>query len=369
VSPGDPDGTPATFDVEPPFQTDRQAGAFAALLALLLVLPVALGWSGRITPADTLAAAPEAWGNFSYIHHQIFKETAEIDLLIVATSQLYQGIDGALLQARLSAHLGRPATLVTLSTNWRSAAVDYQLLRAMLARRRVRMVLTSTPSFTMDDTLPHLQSHRWMLYGTDDADLAGLGWRDRLTFHAQTVLGLPRHLVSLLRPNLTDPAAWTATFGTLKVHRGIGRQPFRPFAPPAPVLDPAALLYRPGAAGFVIDRNPLPAYQAHYFRRFFALARESGVPAAMLHVPLWVERHDSVVHERLDWQAEFGGPLPVLGVPPAQLFAGLADEDVDALFYNDNSWPNHHFNANGSTFFTTAIVPALLDLYDHQVSR
>jgi hypothetical protein len=149
------------------------------------------------------------------------------------------------------------------------------------------MVLTSSPSFTMGDSLPHLQSHRWMLYGTDDGDLEGLGWRDRLTFHAQTVLGLPRQLLSLLRANRTDPSAWAGTYGTLKVTRGIGRQPFRPFAPPPPSLDPAALPFRPGAADFVVEHDPLPAYQTHYFAKFFAVAPSRGAGRAA-HVPLWV---------------------------------------------------------------------------------
>ena len=368
MSAGDAGDAPPPFAVEPPFQTPSQAGAFALLLGLLLVLPVAFGTSGVFTREQAYASAPEAWGSFSYIHHEIFEETADIDLLLIATSQLYQGIDGVQLQQQLSAHLGRPATVVTLSTNWRSAALDYQLLRDVLARRTVRMVLTSSPSFTMGDSLPHLQSHRWMLYGTDDGDLEGLGWRDRLTFHAQTVLGLPRQLLSLLRANRTDPSAWAGTYGTLKVTRGIGRQPFRPYAPPPPSLDPAALTFRPGAADFVVEHDPLPAYQTHYFAKFFAVARQAAVPVVLLHVPLWVERHDTVVRERLDWSRTFDGPLTLLGVPPSRLFAGMTDADVDALFYNDDAWPNHHFNSNGSTFFTAAITPALLATYDHLVT-
>ena len=50
--------------------------------------------------------------------------------------------------------------------------------------------------------------------------------------------------------------------------------------------------------------------------------------------------------------------MTLMGVPPATLLAGISDEDVFKLFYN-----NAHLNKTGQEYFTRAITPALLQSY------
>ena len=57
---------------------------------------------------------------------------------------------------------------------------------------------------------------------------------------------------------------------------------------------------------------------------------------------------------------EFSGvPVTMLGVPNRQLFAPLKEEQVQNLYYDDN-----HLNANGTLYFTRAMLPAILELYE-----
>jgi predicted nucleotidyltransferase len=355
--------------IDPPFSTRNQAVGFAVLLLALLGLPLLFGKAHLIRREHVYAAVPEEWGAFSYIHRQIFEETSDIDLLIIATSHLYQGLDGVYLRNELSRRLGREATVISLSTNWRSEALNYQLLRDILARRKVRMVLTSMPNRLNGDTLPHLQSYRWHLYGQDDADLEGLPLSSRLTFHAQTVLGFPRQMLSLARHNRISDARWAATCGTQKVDRGIGKELFLRFTPTPPKLDPQSITYRPGSPAFAFTGQKLSEYQRHFLGKFMGLLREHRLPLTIVHIPLWLERHDAVVKERLNWAELYDVRMALIGVPPGALFHGLTEKEIDLLYYNDDDWPNHHLNRNGNEFFTQAIAPAIMASYEHNVSR
>jgi len=355
--------------IDPPFYTRGQALGYAALLLALLVLPLVVGKSNLIRREQVYAAVPEEWGAFSYIHRQMFEETSDIDLLIIATSHLYQGLDGVYLQKQLSRSLGREANVVSLSTNWRSEALNYQLLRDIVARRKVRMLLTSMPNMLNGDKLPHLQGYRWQLYGLDDADLQGLPVSYRMTFHAQAMLGLPRQLLSLARHNRTSDGKWAATYGTQKIDRGIGKEPFLRFIPDPPKLDPQSITYHSGSDAFAFSGQKLSAYQEHFLGKFLGVVRAHRIPLTVVHIPLWLERHDEVVKERQDWVRQYGVPMTLVGIPPSKLFRGLTEKEIDLLYYNDYDWPNHHLNRNGNEFFTQAIAPAIVASYEHNVSR
>jgi hypothetical protein len=55
------------------------------------------------------------------------------------------------------------------------------------------------------------------------------------------------------------------------------------------------------------------------------------------------------------------GALPMLGVPNSKLFKGLKPSEVDALYYDD------HLNVNGMEYYTRAILPGVLELYEKAV--
>ena len=49
--------------------------------------------------------------------------------------------------------------------------------------------------------------------------------------------------------------------------------------------------------------------------------------------------------------------MSIVGVPPATLFQGLTDAEIDQFYYNE------HLNANGCRLFTRTITPALVKTY------
>lgn len=355
--------------MDPPFYSARQALGFAALIFLLLVLPVGLAKTGLVERKHVYPSVPEEWGGYGFIQKQIFVEKADIDLLVVTTSQLYQGLDGNYLQRQLTQGLGREAVLVVFPTNYRCEALVYTLLRDVLKRRKVKAVMLSAPFANNGDSLPHLQSYRWYLYGEDFEALEGLPARYRWTFHAQVVLGASRHLLSLVRQDRLDSAsAYMQNFGTVKIERiNRNRSPFVHFSPTLPALTPDEMILAVDSPRVRFPGPQLNDYQHHYTTLSMNLLRQQRIPLIMLHLPVWVNRHDTVVNERMPWPQVFNIPITLIGVAPATLFAGLTEEEINKLYYNNYDWPNHHLNRNGSEYYTRVITPAILEAYARNV--
>jgi hypothetical protein len=350
--------------MDPPFSTGRQALGFALVLLVLLLLPVGLSKMRLVSRQQVYRAVPNEWGAFPYIHKQIFEEKSGIDILILGTSLLYQAIDAPYLKQQLSRSLGREATVVTFGTNWRCESLNYLLLRDVLKRRKVGLLVFSMPVDYQNDELPHVESFRWFLYGEDDASLDGLPPRDRLTFHAETVLGAPRHVLSLIRSDRVVEHRYDAELGASKIEKGIRPARFIRFTPAPPKLPAHSMIYSPDtSASFRFTGQALNSYQVHYLRLIVKLLKRYGVPVTLIRVPLWTERHSNVVEERMPWSEVFGMPMTLIGVPPARLFQGLKNREIDLLFYNDYDFPNHHLNRNGNEYFTRVIAPAILKTY------
>lgn len=356
--------------MDPPFSSSRQAFGFAALVAALLLLPLILTGSGLVGREHLYAAVPARWGGFSYIQKQIFEQKGNIDILVLGTSLLYQAIDAPYLAERLGGALGRKSTVITFATNHRCENLNYVLLRDVLARRRIGLLLFSMPVYYQNEDVGHMQSFRWMLDGEDSAALEGLPLRYRFGFRAGTILGAPRHLLSALRPDLYDDSAWSALNGGAKIDLGIRPTPFVRFTPQPPALPAQSMIYGPATSHlFRFTGEALRPYPMHYLKRIGGLLRAYGVPVAIVHVPLWVERHDTVVTERMRWQDVLGARTTLIGVPPATLFRGLSDADIDKLFYNVFTYNNHHFNRNGNEYFTRVITPAIVEIYAQSHSQ
>jgi hypothetical protein len=356
--------------IDPPFATGRQALCFAVVLAAILLLPAALFSFGAVTREDVYRRIPNEWGGFPFIHRQIFEEQGEIDILILGTSLLYQALDTPYLQQELTSITGRNARVVSFGTNWRCELLNYLLLRDLLQRRKVRMLVFSMPVWYQDDDLPHLQSHRWLLFGTDDAAWRGLPFRNRLTSYAQSVLGAPRHVLGLLRDDLVTDSPFSATLGAGKIEKGIPPAGFVRWMPSPRALRPGTMIYSSDTRSrFHFTRQPLNDYQMHFLRMSFELLERYRVPVVLVHVPLWSERYRTVVDERMPWPEVFGKDIAMVGVPPTTLFAGLSEAEMGRLFYNQENFENHHFNRNGNEFFTRTIAPAILQLYERHVPR
>jgi hypothetical protein len=124
------------------------------------------------------------------------------------------------------------------------------------------------------------------------------------------------------------------------------------------------MIYSPDTERFFnFTQQPLSPYQTHFLRLTTELARKSDVPVAILSIPLSRQRRNAEVEERMHWSEVFGLEMPIIGVPPATLFRGMTDSEIDRCFYDE------HMNLNGSDLLTQTVTPAILNVYEEHARR
>lgn len=354
--------------MDPPFSSRWQAYGFAFVLAFFLILPVGLSRSGLIRRQDIYQRIPEKFGGFSYIGHQIFEDSSDIDILFLGSSVLWSGIDTPYVQDQLSQQLGRPANVIMFGSNWRGEELNYILLSEVLRRRKVGMVVVTMPLAHQSTNLPHPQSYRWLPYGENSEAFRGLPFKTHLSIYGEYVLGGPRHLLGIIRSDNQEKTDFYHMLvklrGAYRVEGGYLGAPFVWQTTSPPKLSAHSLIYSPETQRFFnFTRQPLSSYQMHFLRLTVELVRRSEVPVAIVNIPLSRQRRDSVIEERMVWSEVFGLEMPLIGVPPATLFRGMTDSEINRHFYDE------HMNLNGSILLTRTLTPAILTLYEEHARR
>ena len=363
--------------MRPAFSSTRAAAAFALLLLALLALPVVVG-KNLLPPREQAYAVP-GWGNgpYPWIRNQIFEETNDIDIAILGSSHIWNAINTPYVQAQLTEKLGRPAIVRTIC--WGGAGYDglYFIVQDLLAHRHVRLLV-----FYDENPAPGFRNNTapvWFRFGDSAAALRGLPLPEQGLLYFAAVVGMPRNLLAQLRPNrpaplVTDqPNYWTLTanapnpatnLGCLTVQMGFAPdhltapEPFETFAPPAGAAPADVLTYSlPTKNAFQFSTAPLPAWQRHFAQQFATLLSAHGVRPVMLYLPVLAEARSPVIAERAFWP-DLLTDVTLLGIPPTKLFGYLTDAELRQI-YGDPM----HFNANGQSYFTPLITPALIKLY------
>jgi hypothetical protein len=218
-------------------------------------------------------------------------------------------------------------------------------------------------------------AHHWFRYADEPNALNGIPFHDAAALYAASVLGMPRNLLSLLRPNgEADPAPLTKSIweggmhraelfperlGALTAHISYGYDPtFEAYAPP-PAGARAEIYSTANSARFGFTETAIPLYQRVFLERVAALAKEHDTTLVFLDIPTFTERRNQTSSEHLCWPRELPGRVRVVGVAPAALFSGLSDAQVQRLYFDEG-----HFNANGQRFFTAAVARALIQVVD-----
>jgi hypothetical protein len=359
--------------MRPAFASTRQAAMFGLLLLLLLLLPFVMRKSWLPPRQEIYSSLPWGVGAFPYLREQIFDEKEEIDLLFVGSSRIWWGIDTPQVQKALSEKLGRKAVVRTLG--WDSPGFDpmYFIMRDLLECRKVHVIVFSDCSTGAGNTA-HLRAPAWFRLADNSGDLAGLAWRSRISFYTSAILGMPRNLLGLLRTNLpalsSDEISWTGfehvgnpslRLGSLALRMRVD-QPFTDYAPQTSARPSGVRIYSEATkAEFGFRGNSIPAMQAAFVAKIGALARERHVKLVYLHLPESTEMKSQLIEEPVFWPGLVGGDLTMMGIAPAKLFGGLADEDILKLFFN-----YEHFNQNGQVYFTSMIIPSLVQVYEDQ---
>ena len=346
----------------PAFASRAHAALLGALVVVFLALPALLSSAGLYRRRDAYREMPIGVGGFRFIEKEALEERSDIDVLCVGASILWFGVDAPTLRDELDrARSARPADgspkeparVLSFGYSHAGADVSFAMLRDVLERRKVRTVVATMPHVDEVGDAPHTYAYHFLPW---EPDLRrGLSARHQIVLYAESVLGAPRHLLSLLRPNADAVHPVAASLGSHREDHGFHGAAFDPppFEPPRFSAD--ELVYGPGSADrFAFAGRPLSDYQAHFVRRIAEITCEHGARLVVIRVPWWSDRRRPVVDERLDWSRELGDDVAMVGVPPARLYAGLSEDDVKRLYFDE------HLNMAGARFFTRAVAPAIV---------
>lgn len=365
--------------MRPAFASTRSAAAFALLLLLLLLSPVLAG--KKFLPPREEAYSRQGWGSgpYPWIERQIFQETNAVDIAFIGSSHMFNDINTPYVQAQLSERLGRPAVVRTIA--WGGAGYDglYFIARDLLAHRQVKLLV-----FYDENPGPGARNNQtpaWFRFGEDAGLLSGLDARNRGLFYFAAIIGLPRNLLSLVRPNLPAPLItdrknyWeevadgpnpVTRLGSLSYRRGFAPNalaipgPFESYVPPTAARPADVCAFGPETkTNFQFATAPLAAWEVFFVKQFAGLTRGGRCQFVMLHLPVLSEVRATTLAERAFWPEIFTTNFALVGIPPAKLFGGLTDAGVRKLYADPV-----HFNQNGQEYFTTLITPALLQLYE-----
>jgi hypothetical protein len=280
-------------------------------------------------------------------------------------------MDTPYVQEKLSEKLGRPAVVRSLCWSWNGFDAFYFIAQDLLQRRKVSLIVFCDLSPGTANVAHPMASH-WFRFAENEDGLSGLPLRSKASFYSSAILGMPRNLLGLLRPNL--PAVPSAEISLPQfppvrnpaLHLGsldwLTSSNQAVYAPATGVRPSDVCVYLPSnSAGFRFSAAPLAPMQAAFARKVAALAQEQGVKLVCLHLPRTGELGSSEIEEKAFWPDTFGRDLTMVGIPGAKLFAGMSSEEVSRLYFDFQ-----HFNHDGQKYFTPVITPALVQIYENR---
>jgi hypothetical protein len=338
--------------MSPAFSSPRQAGAFAFLLLLILLLPLLAGKSFLPTREQVYSSMGRDIIDFPYLHQQIFEEKGDIDIAIMGSSRLGCALDAPYVQEKLSEGLGRKAVVRSLTWTWNGYDALYFIAQDLLQRRKVHTIVFCDLSPGAYDTAHHQTSY-WFRFADNADALAGLPLQSKASFYASAILGMPRNLVSLLRPNLpaipSDKTAWNHSPTDYTPHTITGPSDVRVYSEAT-------------RASFRFSDTPIAPMQRAFVRKIALLAQEHQTQLVFVHVPDFADRGATLIEEATFWPDALRSNLPMVGIPPTVLFAGMTGDEVHKLYFNPT-----HFNQNGRNYFTRIVTPSLIQIYEDQI--
>ena len=192
--------------MHPAFHSTRAAAAFGLIMAMSIALPMILRTLGPPTREQAFSTLPTAAGPVAMIRNLIYQDSGQADVLFVGSSLIKTDVHAKQLAQRLSRELGRPMRVDVLELNWYGADQQYFMLKDYLAHHPPpNLVVLHTPQVRAYENRPHPQAYRWLRYGDLPELPQSFPTLSKLQLYGEMVLGAPRQLLSLLRPNLIGP--------------------------------------------------------------------------------------------------------------------------------------------------------------------
>lgn len=362
--------------MRPAFSSTKSAAGFTALVLGILLLPVIIPIAWLPPRASLYSTIPWNYGAFPFIREQIFERKDKLDIAFIGSSRVWFDIDSPYVAHELTHQMGRSANVVTLGWSWPGFDATYCVAADLLGNRKVDLLVIYNEKPVQN--MPHPISAHWFRWADDPEAREGLSWPLQAGLYTSGIISLPLSLMGLARANLPlSPISDTPNFqeklyhapnpatrlGTLSSRLALNANPdFVELHPPVLSRNQAVQIYSPAMPGaFRFDQPPMPAFQDHYLRELLAKAHKKGTKVVMLYLPTPEEARWQVMHLQSNLQDLAAGPLTVMGIPPAELFAGISEADFKQLFCD-----LLHLNANGQAFYTQVITPKLLQVYADQ---
>jgi hypothetical protein len=352
---------------------------FSLFLVLLFAGPWLLSGLGIVDESKNYPTALWSMGEFAWIQQQTFEQSGDVDIAFLGSSHMWTAIDTGYVQQKLSERLHRKAVVLTLGWNWAGYDALYTVTANLLEQRRVRMVVVYDENLRRIDA-PHPLAYRLVQPGAHKGEFDGMLWQEKFRIYAGSILGLPRHILSLIRPDrIEDSRDWGRAaylisigaenladrLGSLRAHKQMDAivEDASAHKGGPPTADEVNVF--PGGRDGVKYTGPVMGpYQGFFARKFAELCVRHGTRIVGMHLPLSGQQAESVVTECQPWQDVFGVPVDLVGIPGAELFAGIPASDLHRYFYEKD-----HFNRSGQDLFTPLVTPALLAIYASSPGR
>jgi len=90
------------------------------------------------------------------------------------------------------------------------------------------------------------------------------------------------------------------------------------------------------------------------------LFKENSIKLVWINIPQWQHRRAKSINTNSLFQKQ-DDHSDFIGITGHLLFNELKDADIKKLYYNN------HLNANGNAYFTQAITPTLVKLYEDKI--
>src|SRR5437016_3433798 len=190
--------------MRPAFSSLRSAIAFALTIVVVLLMPALVAKTNAPKRRDVYPTIAWKYGPFPYIERKIFDEKSDVDMVFMGSSHVWNSINTPYVQQKFSEKLGRNAEVFSLDWPWGGFDAVYIIAHDLLERRRVHVLMIYDEGLGRGVDGPHPHSSRWFRIGENSEALEGLPLISKAQLYGGAVLGMPRHLLSVVRPNLME---------------------------------------------------------------------------------------------------------------------------------------------------------------------
>jgi hypothetical protein len=334
----------------PAFEDWRVAARFAALLLVLLLLPLILERIGLPPRSEVYNGLRLGGGPYVKTRQQLFATQGDIDIAFVGSSILNVAVNADELQSRLEERYGANVNVRMFGYVFQGYDMQYLMMRDVLEHRRVKMLVISLSGPRHISDRPHVQLHNLMRWGEYPEMLDGLRFADRASIYASCVLDGPRQLVKLLRSERPIDAD---NHRSLMVHESV------PEISAAPA--PAVLLSDATRDQFMFGDPEMTERQRHFATRIAELAVQHHVALVIVNIPTPEEFGYDRIWERADWRHLLAGDPTVVAFRRSDLFG----QEPAGRFFADSV----HMTAEGQQRFTRSLNAYLMTRYAELANR